>query len=1496
MKKFILILLLLFPVFSIGQISNYSIDWDVATNISPWNIQGTNTFNVTSQWACQGPQSVRARLRGDQNQKYATLISNKIGDTNGGVLTFSYTYKWLMYSGAQEIPGIANELDMKWQWANSINGPWSTFESRNATSHTSTISCTTRTVQFATYPGELYVRLVVTNTTNNGDNYIYIDDISIDEGPAPTCLMPDDLFVTNKTSTGFTFHWAGVTGQPFADYSWEVRTGGEPGSGPLGFIDSGRGTPNFANITGLTPSTQYQVYVRINCDANDSSFWVSLEVLTHCNIPNFTVNTPFELCGVQDLQINVTGAGNYTIWYDSNDSIIKQSGQPNIRFADVDTSFTLKVYSGNFLSKLDTIEVGTGSSSTTDVSPFTDSKAHRIQYIYLASELHTAGFTTGHIKGFGFRTGPSAGTLHRKNFTIHMGETHLEEFDSSNSFIPEERLQLVRNAKAENDTLKGLAYNVFEFDNGFIWDGVSNIVVQIAYSDTSSSTNPTAASNIITSFQSISSNRTLYYKSPNFSLNQLANQPTGTRSYFRTNALFDVIEGCFGEPETVEVIFKEAPVFALSDSIANNCDGQGLDVIYVMSGVTEFDEYTWELDEDDPAYNDNTHPNHPDNAIGGDELIGWTFNPQTPTTYYLTVRQSNGLSPDRCVNYAKVHVEINPSPTMLQLQNSYSLCFDDVEELRVNNFIDETPTKYLFNGNTNGVTLVNTTAGDGLSNSTTLFTEGNASLNVSYAPQTTAHLNFNTPINMNNLNSIVVEFDHIAAFQADSLNVYDYGYLEYTTNNGATWKPFLHEHYSGAADSLIAPVGMTSFLPKHFSRPSYQDWEAINDTISPDNSMWKSERFVVPEDEFITGTGTFQLRFRMGANGNTQYDGWFIDNVRVTPISNFQVTWDPISNLYYDQNATIPYDGSINTGVVYLKGNTNIKDKKYTVTVTNQFNCSVEDSFLVTIGLKENPGITTPSIDVCEPLNVADTGFTKNQNGTLYYFTDATTTSPITQITTSGTYYVEQHINGCISDRLPFTVVVNTKPGNPTAPLNQSFCGAATIADLQFNAVQGFQIKWYSTPVGGTALLNSTPLTNGMSYYAELDNGSCFSDSRAQVNVSVGVTPQAVVVDDIFICGSTTTFNDITVNAAAGATVLWYQTATSTTPLVNTTVLTSGTYYVSQKIGPCESVKTAVNVTTVPALSAPSASSQTFCGSATVADLIATGITAGASEYWYGYSTSDTPLNLSAPLTSGTYYVGQSIGDCHSPKQAVSVVVLSINPPIINPIMICGDVTVGTLPLGGAQGVTHKVYASSFAPTELNPSTPVTTGTYYISRVQSGCETNRAAVHITVTARPNAPTGNAQQSFVDAAQVSDLVMNETGVVWYGSYNDAINGVNPLPSYTALQQGKTYYAVITGPGGCNSLPTAVTVTITVGVNELDLASLNYYPNPAETELTVTYKEPIRSIEVYDLAGKRVKVQHFESNEVRINVTELASGTYMMNVQTDAGSQFIKVVKK
>ena len=46
-----------------------------------------------------------------------------------------------------------------------------------------------------------------------------------------------------------------------------------------------------------------------------------------------------------------------------------------------------------------------------------------------------------------------------------------------------------------------------------------------------------------------------------------------------------------------------------------------------------------------------------------------------------------------------------------------------------------------------------------------------------------------------------------------------------------------------------------------------------------------------------------------------------------------------------------------------------------------------------------------------------------------------------------------------------------------------------------------------------------------------------------------------------------------------GANIVWYVTATSTTPLANTTPLVAGsTYYVAQRNGSCESLRAAVNV------------------------------------------------------------------------------------------------------------------------------------------------------------------------------------------------------------------------------------------------------------------------------------------------------------------------------
>src|SRR5690554_56158 len=236
MSRIILTLLLMLPLTMFGQINNYSIDWNGSTGIAPWGISGVNTFNTTTQWPCEGTHSIRTRLQLDGNQRRATLVSENLGQTLGGEITFEFAYKWLRYSSTQQLAAPSSQLDMKWQWANSENGPWYTFATRDINNHTSSTICAMVTSTFTAYPGDLYVRMVASNTTATGDNYLYIDDVSIHEGLTPTCFMPKDIYFTDKEKTAFTVNWSHASGQSNVSYNIEVRTGGEPGSGPAGLV------------------------------------------------------------------------------------------------------------------------------------------------------------------------------------------------------------------------------------------------------------------------------------------------------------------------------------------------------------------------------------------------------------------------------------------------------------------------------------------------------------------------------------------------------------------------------------------------------------------------------------------------------------------------------------------------------------------------------------------------------------------------------------------------------------------------------------------------------------------------------------------------------------------------------------------------------------------------------------------------------------------------------------------------------------------------------------------------------------------------------------------------------------------------------------------------------------------------------------------------------------------------------------------------------------
>lgn len=120
---------------------------------------------------------------------------------------------------------------------------------------------------FSGYTGNgHYIALKNIKPVNDQEyNVGYIDDIVISQ--IPSCIKPSYVSVTNTLSHEVTIDWVANNNE----YAWEVVVvplGGSPASG----------TPQYANehpftIGQLQASTEYEVFVRALCDANDVSQW-----------------------------------------------------------------------------------------------------------------------------------------------------------------------------------------------------------------------------------------------------------------------------------------------------------------------------------------------------------------------------------------------------------------------------------------------------------------------------------------------------------------------------------------------------------------------------------------------------------------------------------------------------------------------------------------------------------------------------------------------------------------------------------------------------------------------------------------------------------------------------------------------------------------------------------------------------------------------------------------------------------------------------------------------------------------------------------------------------------------------------------------------------------------------------------------------------------------------------------------------------------------------
>ena len=87
--------------------------------------------------------------------------------------------------------------------------------------------------------------------------------------------------------------------------------------------------------------------------------------------------------------------------------------------------------------------------------------------------------------------------------------------------------------------------------------------------------------------------------------------------------------------------------------------------------------------------------------------------------------------------------------------------------------------------------------------------------------------------------------------------------------------------------------------------------------------------------------------------------------------------------------------------------------------------------------------------------------------------------------------------------------------------------------------------------------------------------------------------------------------------------------------------------------------------------------------------------------------------------------------------------------------------------------------------------------------------------------------------------------------------------------------------------------------TLSINEQLATKFNLYPNPATNVVNITNAEnmQVQQVTIYDSSCKQLSTQSFNNeNQIQLNVENLASGTYMLHLQTNAGTAVKKLVKK
>ncbi len=1057
----------------------------------------------------------------------------------------------------------------------------------------------------------------------------------------PACFVPNTVSVDDVLTTTATIKWLAAEVVPALGYDYEVRTSGLPGSGATGLVTSG----NVANtvllkaITGLVGSTEYFVYVRSKCTATSFSGWTAEKKFsTLCVFPTI-VATASPVCGQGTVTLTATVPTGTVKWYDSavGGNVLGTTNSIVTPLLTATKSFWVS-------------SIGSGSSSA-----------------YAGKLAPDSGSTGSSLSNWGIVFNAAE-------------EVTLESTDVYSTTAGTLSVKITNNAGVElfstptiNITAGGTTTaNVIPL--GFTVPAGNGYRILIkSYSganlirDNGTLSFPYAGDGAVLSVPSS-------WWDPAY---------TGAYYYF-FNIKYQ--KGCISPRQEVVATVTAAPAFNLSANSVSVCGGTPSAPVTITTGREAYESFVWT----------------PATGVTGNAQNGWVFNPTVSTQYTLVASQNAG---QRCQVAKTVEVKVRPTPvpTYIPATDAAPVCVSSIVALEVNNATEKTvqvgeavPTSFsnelsAFNnyrisarvqmlftaqelndlgleaGQIKSIAFNVTTLGSSANNTnykvnmatTALSTFSSASFiteNITpvYSAATHTHtasgwqeIVFNTPYNWDGLGNLIVELDYSGINSSASANTHH----TVTADNSVIFG------YNGSNIAL----SKNRFNIKFKQDINYTvNWEAAGTGLYIDAAA---------TTPYVANGNVRKIYYRPQQGGlnevtaTTTVSG--CSAVKVFNVNTFAVP-EPVveENLSFCGETTVSslvatgqnlkwYDVAV--GGAPLAATTVLRAGDYYVSQTVDGCESLSKHFTVAF-LNQPSAPVSLSRSVCGPTYLNDLDVQFDAANTLNWYDEGENLITSNVLLRTGTYYVSQSNTACESVRVAVNINANPIPVVPTAtPL--IICGQARVSDLNAQLLPGASARWYTTANSELPMNSNEPLSTRTYYLSQVLQG-CESD-RIAISVSVYAAVPVPQVQNQNFCTTGMRVSNLYAIAIPGATIKWYAGANDSEVLPQNQILTSGLYYVSQKIGDCESPRVRIGVNIIDNNVAPNIASQQFCGATTVSQLRAN-VPTGMIAKWYNQESGGVALPNNAQLQSGWYYASQSLSGCESPRKRVEV--------IINPI------------------------------------------------------------------------------------------------------------------------------------------------------------------------------------------------------------------------------------